>query len=69
MKMKKKYFKTFRRTFWVQIGFIGRSIIDTALLKDTGQYVNKYVSQHKICIDFDPQLHFGEVIQRRQSTG
>ena len=65
----KKIFKTFKRTFWVLIDIIGRSIIGTALLKDTGQYVNKYVSQYKICIAFDPQPHFGEVIQRRQSVG
>ena len=37
-----KNVKTFKRTFWVLTGVTGRSIIGTALLQDTGQYVNTY---------------------------
>lgn len=34
--MKMKKIKTFKRTSWVLIGVIGRNIIGTALLENTG---------------------------------
>ena len=38
----KKMSKTFKRTFWVLVGVIGRSVIGITLLKDPRRYVNMY---------------------------